>query len=96
MPISSFKEKIANEIGVPVSQQRLIFRGKVLKDEHVLSEYRILQIVAFIFGQAHDLDVSNFEMICALCTFGIFSLLNILISLVLKNFDCVAKGNATG
>ncbi|KOM49039.1 hypothetical protein LR48_Vigan07g274300 [Vigna angularis] len=39
MPVSLFKEKIANEIGVPVSQQRLIFRGKVLKDEHVLSEY---------------------------------------------------------
>ncbi|CAJ2675832.1 unnamed protein product [Trifolium pratense] len=39
MPVSQFKEKIANEIGVPVSQQRLIFRGKVLKDEHVLSEY---------------------------------------------------------
>ncbi|XP_057423073.1 ubiquitin-like domain-containing protein CIP73 isoform X2 [Lotus japonicus] len=41
MPVSSFKEKIANEIGVPVSQQRLIFRGKVLKDEHVLSEYHV-------------------------------------------------------
>jgi len=47
MPVSLFKEKIANEIGVPVSQQRLIFRGKVLKDEHVLSEYRILQIAFF-------------------------------------------------
>ncbi|CAJ1972610.1 unnamed protein product [Sphenostylis stenocarpa] len=41
MPVSLFKEKIASEIGVPVSQQRLIFRGKVLKDEHVLSEYHI-------------------------------------------------------
>ncbi|KAK2452202.1 ubiquitin domain-containing protein CIP73 [Trifolium repens] len=41
MPVSLFKEKIANEIGVPVSQQRLIFRGKVLKDEHVLSEYHV-------------------------------------------------------
>ncbi|RZB70294.1 Ubiquitin-like domain-containing protein CIP73 [Glycine soja] len=41
MPVSLFKEKIANEIGVPVNQQRLIFRGKVLKDEHVLSEYHV-------------------------------------------------------
>ncbi|XP_014504354.1 large proline-rich protein BAG6 isoform X2 [Vigna radiata var. radiata] len=41
MPVPLFKEKIANEIGVPVSQQRLIFRGKVLKDEHVLSEYHV-------------------------------------------------------
>jgi len=47
MPVSLFKEKIANEIGVPVNQQRLIFRGKVLKDEHALSEYCILQIVIF-------------------------------------------------
>lgn len=41
MRVSVFKEKIANEIGVPVNQQRLIFRGRVLKDEHLLSEYRI-------------------------------------------------------
>ncbi|XP_027332237.1 ubiquitin-like domain-containing protein CIP73 isoform X2 [Abrus precatorius] len=41
MPVSLFKERIANEIGVPVSQQRLIFRGKVLKDEHILSEYYV-------------------------------------------------------
>ncbi|KAK7321834.1 hypothetical protein VNO77_32818 [Canavalia gladiata] len=41
MPVSLFKEKIANEIGVPISLQRLIFRGKVLKDEHVLSEYHV-------------------------------------------------------
>ncbi|XP_023535546.1 large proline-rich protein bag6-like [Cucurbita pepo subsp. pepo] len=39
MPVQLFKEKIANEIGIPVNQQRLIFRGKVLKDEHSLSEY---------------------------------------------------------
>ena len=44
MPVSSFKEKIANEIGVPVGQQRLIFRGRVLKDDHLLSEYRIQSI----------------------------------------------------
>ncbi|KAA8537443.1 hypothetical protein F0562_026870 [Nyssa sinensis] len=28
MPVSLFKEKIASEIGLPVGQQRLIFRGK--------------------------------------------------------------------
>ncbi|KAK4387419.1 Large proline-rich protein BAG6 [Sesamum angolense] len=39
--ISAFKEKIASEIGVPVGQQRLIFRGKVLNDDHLLSEYRL-------------------------------------------------------
>ncbi|KAJ6406007.1 hypothetical protein OIU84_013883 [Salix udensis] len=41
MPVSVFKEKIANEIGIPVSQQRLIFRGRVLKDEHLLSVYQV-------------------------------------------------------
>ncbi|GMH04655.1 hypothetical protein Nepgr_006495 [Nepenthes gracilis] len=41
MSVSSFKEKIAGEIGVPVEQQRLIFRGKVLKDDHLLSEYHV-------------------------------------------------------
>ncbi|KAF3446864.1 hypothetical protein FNV43_RR12044 [Rhamnella rubrinervis] len=41
MPVSLFKDKIANEIGVPVGQQRLIFRGKVLKDNHLLSEYHV-------------------------------------------------------
>ncbi|KAK8646380.1 hypothetical protein V6N13_120169 [Hibiscus sabdariffa] len=40
-PVSLFKERIANEIGVPVGQQRLIFRGKVLKDDHLLSEYHV-------------------------------------------------------
>ncbi|KAI9113359.1 hypothetical protein K1719_015884 [Acacia pycnantha] len=41
MLVSLLKEKIANETGVPVGQQRLIFRGKVLKDNHVLSEYHV-------------------------------------------------------
>ncbi|XP_073141235.1 uncharacterized protein [Henckelia pumila] len=39
--ILAFKEKIAGQSGVPVGQQRLIFRGKVLKDGHLLSEYNI-------------------------------------------------------
>ncbi|KAJ0565071.1 putative Ubiquitin-like domain-containing protein [Helianthus annuus] len=39
--VSSFKEKIASDIGLPVGLQRLIFRGKVLKDEHRLSEYHV-------------------------------------------------------
>ncbi|PSS31208.1 Large proline-rich protein [Actinidia chinensis var. chinensis] len=41
MLVSHFKEKIASEIGLPVGQQRLIFRGKVLKDDHLLSEYHV-------------------------------------------------------
>ncbi|RWR92402.1 large proline-rich protein bag6-B [Cinnamomum micranthum f. kanehirae] len=41
MPVSLFKEKIASAVGLPVGQQRLIFRGKVLKDDHLLSEYHL-------------------------------------------------------
>ncbi|KAL2232170.1 UNVERIFIED_CONTAM: Ubiquitin domain-containing protein DSK2 [Sesamum indicum] len=41
MVVSAFKEKIASQSGVPVGQQRLIFRGKVLKDDHLLSEYNV-------------------------------------------------------
>ncbi|KAK4781429.1 hypothetical protein SAY86_015531 [Trapa natans] len=39
--ISVLKEKIANDIGVSAGQQRLIFRGKVLKDDHLLSQYHV-------------------------------------------------------
>lgn len=44
MRISAFKETIADQSGVPVGLQRLIFRGKVLKDDQPLSEYSILLI----------------------------------------------------
>ncbi|KAG2580429.1 hypothetical protein PVAP13_6NG342100 [Panicum virgatum] len=38
-PVSVLKEKIVDATGVPLDQQRLIFRGRVLKDDHLLSEY---------------------------------------------------------
>ncbi|XP_008788002.2 ubiquitin-like domain-containing protein CIP73 isoform X1 [Phoenix dactylifera] len=41
MSVPMLKEKVANAIGIPVEQQRLIFRGKVLKDNHLLSEYHL-------------------------------------------------------
>ncbi|KAL4572750.1 hypothetical protein LXL04_019533 [Taraxacum kok-saghyz] len=41
MPVSLFKKKIAGEVGLAVEHQRLIFRGKVLKDEDLLSEYHV-------------------------------------------------------
>lgn len=49
MPVSLFKDKIATEVGLPVNQQRLIFRGKVLKDEHLLSHYRILLLTPSLY-----------------------------------------------
>lgn len=41
MPIPSLKQKVATATGVPVEQQRLIFRGRVLKDDQLLSEYHV-------------------------------------------------------
>ncbi|XP_020532313.1 large proline-rich protein BAG6 isoform X2 [Amborella trichopoda] len=38
--VYSFKEQIAGGIGVPAAQQRLIFRGRVIKDDHHLAEYK--------------------------------------------------------
>ncbi|KAL6661914.1 hypothetical protein ACP70R_001298 [Stipagrostis hirtigluma subsp. patula] len=40
-PVSVLKEKILEATGVPLDQQRLIFRGRVLKDDHLLSEYHL-------------------------------------------------------
>lgn len=57
MPVSSLKEKIANEVGIPVGQQRLIFRGKVLKDDHNLSVYCILRFF-FSWTVSYVVDVS--------------------------------------
>lgn len=59
MLVSSFKEKIAQEVGVPVGQQRLIFRGKVLKDDHLLSDYRILQVDIFLDSMIFTPQSSN-------------------------------------
>ncbi|XP_006657729.1 ubiquitin-like domain-containing protein CIP73 isoform X1 [Oryza brachyantha] len=39
--VLALKEKIVEAAGIPVDQQRLIFRGRVLKDDHLLSEYHL-------------------------------------------------------
>lgn len=80
LPIKSFKEKIASQIGVPVEQQRLIFRGKVLKDEQLLAEYRILASqnsdnYIFVFLEPNltclvSLSLPFFERILSLSFFG--------------------------
>eukprot|EP00271_Cylindrocystis_brebissonii_P022716 TRINITY_DN883_c0_g1_i4.p1 TRINITY_DN883_c0_g1~~TRINITY_DN883_c0_g1_i4.p1 ORF type:complete len:1753 (+),score=424.47 TRINITY_DN883_c0_g1_i4:201-5459(+) len=41
VPVPMLKECIAAESNVPVENQRLICRGKVLKDEHRLSDYNV-------------------------------------------------------
>lgn len=41
MPVPALKEQIATATGVPLEQQRLICRGKVLKDNQLLSDYHV-------------------------------------------------------
>ncbi|KAH7288437.1 hypothetical protein KP509_31G026400 [Ceratopteris richardii] len=39
--VTALKERIATLTGVPTENQRLICRGKVLKDDHTLSDYNV-------------------------------------------------------
>lgn len=78
MPVSLFKDKIATEVGLPVNQQRLIFRGKVLKDEHLLSHYRILLLTPslylfiYLLLELLNLWIPRFKnMICHLVEFHV-------------------------
>lgn len=41
MPVPALKEQIASVTGVLSERQRLICQGKVLKDDQLLSAYRI-------------------------------------------------------
>lgn len=47
MPVAVVKEKIVDITGVSVEDQRLIFRGRVLNDDQLLSVYRILNHIMF-------------------------------------------------
>ncbi|MQM10102.1 hypothetical protein Taro_042991, partial [Colocasia esculenta] len=49
MPVPALKEQIANVTGILSEQQRLICQGKVLKDDQLLSAYRILLSVVFLY-----------------------------------------------
>ena len=46
VPVPALKEQIAIVTGVLSDQQRLICRGKVLKDDQLLSAYRILLVLS--------------------------------------------------
>ena len=58
MPVPALKEQIASVTGVLSEQQRLICRGKVLKDDQLLSAYRILIFIRFYsFKSRNDLSI---------------------------------------
>ncbi|KAL0792369.1 hypothetical protein Bca101_063746 [Brassica carinata] len=54
VPVPALKEQIASVTGVVTEQQRLICRGQVMKDDQLLSAYRIL-----LFFPPHCLDVED-------------------------------------
>ncbi|KAJ8437116.1 hypothetical protein Cgig2_016859 [Carnegiea gigantea] len=45
MSVPALKERVASVTGVVTEHQRLICRGKVLKDDQLLSAYRILEVI---------------------------------------------------
>lgn len=56
MPVPALKEQIASVTGVLSEQQRLICRGKVLKDDQLLSAYRILLFCCFACGRSWSFE----------------------------------------
>ena len=40
--IEDVKDKVSDTIGIPSSEQRLLFGGKQLEDGHTLSDYNII------------------------------------------------------
>ena len=41
--IESVKKQLESKQGVPVDQQKLIFAGKELEDEHKVAEYNLMK-----------------------------------------------------
>ncbi|KAK2979181.1 hypothetical protein RJ640_027018 [Escallonia rubra] len=54
MPVPELKEQIASVTGVLSEEQRLICRGRVLKDDQLLSAYRILSHHTDIYLDVED------------------------------------------
>ena len=58
--IPELKAKLEEVTSVPPSQQRLIYLGKVLKDEDKLSDYRTQFLLASIFSRICNLLFLSF------------------------------------
>lgn len=47
--VGSFKSILAQQANIPAEQQRLIYKGRILKDEQTLESYGMLIIGSFNF-----------------------------------------------
>lgn len=73
VPVPELKEQIASVTGVVSEQQRLICRGKVLKDDQLLSAYRILWFLWPRFDLFKTFDLtSSFQFVLLLFLFFTF------------------------
>ena len=43
--VGSFKEAVAQNCDIPADQQRLIYKGRILKDDQTLKSYGMLEIL---------------------------------------------------
>lgn len=69
MPVPALKEQIASVTGVLSEQQRLICRGKVLKDDQLLSAYRILTSRCFQLWKNLEFHCYTFLFACLITPF---------------------------
>lgn len=51
--ITELKERLSTELSCPVEQQRLIYKGQILKDEKTLSDYGALSFSSISLSCGH-------------------------------------------
>ena len=70
--VAAFKEAVAHSCDIPADQQRLIYKGRILKDDQTLQSYGILDL-AFVFFRICFSHPQKFNLICFLLSLCLFS-----------------------